>query len=65
MIETLDEVRASPDLEIYQLAEQDEAVLERIAAEQRAELETEIATLQSEAERQAAEAAELFGTLLF
>ncbi|MEI7912265.1 MAG: hypothetical protein WCK77_21750 [Verrucomicrobiota bacterium] len=40
-------------------------MLERIAAEQRAELETEIATLQSEAERQAAEAAELFGTLLF
>ena len=37
----------------------------RIAAEQRAELETEIAGLQAEAERQAEEAEELFGQVPF
>jgi hypothetical protein len=65
LIETLDEVRASPDYEIYQFAERDEAALERIAAEQRAELETEIAALHAEAARQAAEAAELVGSVPF
>ena len=65
LIETLDEVRASPDFEIYQFAECDAAVLERIAAEQRAELEREIAGLQAEAERQAEEAEELFGQVPF
>ena len=53
LIETLDEVRASPDFEIYQFAERDAAVLERIATEQRAELEREIAGLQADRRRRA------------
>ena len=65
LIETLDEVWASPDYAIYQFAERDAAVLDRITAEQRAELETEIAGLQAEAERQATEAAELLGSVPF
>jgi len=58
-------VRASPYYEIYQFAERDAAVLGRITAEQLAELETEIAALHAEAERQVAEAAELFGSVPF
>ena len=65
LIETLDEVRASPDYAIYQFVESDETALERIAAEQRTELEQEIAALHAEAARQAAEAAELSGSVPF
>ena len=65
LIETLDEVRASPDYDVYQFGERDEAALGHIIAEQRAELETEIAALHAEAARQAAEAAELFGSVPF
>ena len=61
MIETLDEVRASADYAIYQVVEEDAAVIDRITAEQRAELEKEIEELKAEAERKAAEARELVG----
>jgi hypothetical protein len=47
--------------EIYREMEQDEKVIDRIAAAQREELEQEIATLQAEAERVAKEARELAG----
>ncbi len=65
LIETLDEVRASPDYEIFQVAEQDAAVIERIAAAQRAELEEEIAGLKAKAERLAGEAEELSGQVRY
>ena len=65
LIETLGDLRASPDFEIHQVAEKDEAVIEHIAAEQRVELEKEIEALQAEAERLAAEAEELAGELPF
>ncbi len=65
MIETLDAVRASPDYEIFQVAEQDAAVIERIAAAQRTELEEEIDGLNSEAEQLAGEAEELSGQVPF
>ena len=65
LIETLDEVRASADYAIYQVVERDAAVIERITAEQRAELEKEIEALQVEAARKAAEARELAGEVPF
>ena len=65
LMETLDEVRASADYAIYQVVEEDAAVIERIAAEQRAELEKEIEALKVEAERKAAEARELAGEVPF
>jgi DNA polymerase III epsilon subunit-like protein len=65
LIETLDEVRGSPDYEIFQVAEQDAAVIERIAAAQRAELEEEIGELGAEAERLAGEVGELVGEVAF
>ena len=55
LIETLDAVRASPDYEIFQVAEQDAAVIEQIAAAQRGELEEESGLLKAEAERLARE----------
>ena len=65
LIETLDEVRASADYAIYQVAEKDAAVIERIAAEQREELEQEIEALKVEADRTAEEARELAGVVPF
>ena len=65
LIETLGDLRASPDFEIHQVAEKDGAVIEHIAAEQRDELEKEIEALQAEAERLAAEAEELAGEVPF
>ena len=65
MIETLDDLRASAEMEILQEVEQDEKVIDRIAAAQREELEQEIATLQAEAERVAEEARELAGEVPF
>jgi uncharacterized membrane protein len=64
-LETLDEVRASPDYEIFQVAEQDAAVIKRIATAQRAELEEEIWDLKAEAERLAGEVEELAGQAAF
>jgi DNA polymerase-3 subunit epsilon len=65
MIETLNDMRASPDYEIYRVAEQDAAVIERIAAAQEAELEEEIRRLKEEAERLAEEVRELAGEVPF
>ena len=65
LMETLDEVRASADYAIYQVVEEDAAVIERIAAEQRAELEKEIEALKVEAASKAAEARELAGEVPF
>ena len=65
MIETLDELRASAEMEIFREVEQDEKVIDRIAAAQREELEQEIAGLEEEAERVAEEARELVGEVPF
>jgi tellurite resistance protein len=65
MIESLDELRASAEMEIFREVERDEAVIDRIAAEQREELEREIAGLKEEAERVADEARELAGEVPF
>jgi len=65
MIETLDELRASPELEIFQSSEEDESVIEQIVAAQRKELEEEIAGLKEEADRVAEEARELAGEVPF
>ncbi len=65
MIETLDEVRSSADYEVFEAAEEDESVIERIVSTQRDELEREIAGLQDEAERVAEEARELAGEVPF
>ena len=65
MIETLDELRASPELEIFKSSEEDESVIGEIVAVQRRELEEEIAGLREEAERVAEEARELAGEVLF
>ena len=59
MIETLDEVRASAEFEIFREVEKDEEVIEHTVAAQREELEREIAGLNAEAERAAEEAREL------
>ena len=61
MIETLDEVRASADYQIFQAAEDDAAVIGQIVAAQQEELAKEIAALQMEAARTAEEAKELAG----
>ena len=65
MIETLDDLRTSAEMEIFREEEQDENVIDRIAAVQREELEQEIAGLQAEAERVAEEARELAGEVPF
>ncbi len=65
MIETLDELRASAEMEIFREVEQDEKVIDRIAAAQREELEQEIADLQEEARVREAEIEELVGSSPF
>jgi cell division protein FtsB len=65
MIETLDEVRASADYEVFEAAEEDESVIGRIVAAQREELEREIAGLKAEGDRIAEEARELAGEVPF
>jgi hypothetical protein len=45
MIETLDELHASSELEIFQSSEEDESVIEQIVSVQREEPEQEIAAL--------------------
>ncbi len=59
MIETLDDLRTSAEMEVFRAAEEDEGVIGAIVAGQRDELEQEIAGLKAEAERVAAEAREL------
>jgi DNA polymerase III epsilon subunit-like protein len=65
MIETLDALRASAEMEIFREVELDENVIDRIAAAQREELEGEIAGLKIEADRVAEEARELAGEVPF
>jgi hypothetical protein len=65
MIETLDEVRASADYEVFRAAEADESVIGRIVSAQREELEREIGDLKAEAERIAGEAREMVGEVPF
>ena len=65
MIATLDELRASPELEIFKSSEEDESVIGEIVTVQRRELEEEIAGLREEAERVAEEARELAGEVPF
>lgn len=65
MIETLDEMRGSPDYEISRFVERDAGALERIAGAQREELAVEIAELKAAAERLAGEVRELSGEVPF
>ena len=65
MIETLDDLRASAEMEIFREVEQDENVINRIAVSQREELEQEIVGLKAEAEKVAEEARELAGEVPF
>lgn len=65
MIENLNELRASAEMEVFLEFEQDEKVIDQIAAAQREELEKEIVNLQIEAERLAEEARELVGEVPF
>jgi DNA polymerase-3 subunit epsilon len=65
MIETLDELRASAEMEIFREVEQDEKVIDRIAAAQREELEQEIAALEKEARAREEEIEELVGASPF
>jgi hypothetical protein len=65
MIETLDDLRASAEMEVFRAAEEDEGVIGGIVAGQRDELEQEIAGLKAEAERVAQEARELAGEVPF
>ena len=65
MIETLDDLRGSAEMEIFREVEQDEKAIDQIAAAQREELELEIASLQAEAEQVAEEARELAGEVPF
>jgi hypothetical protein len=65
MIESLDELRASAEMEIFREVEQDEGVIGRIVAVRREELVREIDGLRTEAERVAEEARELAGEVPF
>jgi DNA polymerase III epsilon subunit-like protein len=65
MIETLDDLRASAEMEIFREVEQDENVIDRIAAAQREELEQEIGRLQEEARTKEKEIEELVGVSPF
>ena len=65
LIETLDELRASPDYELFQCAEKDPAVIDQVVEAQRVELEKEIGELDAEAERKQREIEELVGEVPF
>ena len=65
MIETLDDLRASAEMEIFREIEKDEKVIDRIAAAQREELEQEIGELEFEAKRVKMEIVELVGNVPF
>ena len=62
---SLDDLRGSADFALFEYAEQDDGVLDQVAAAQRAELEQEIETLNAEAERRAKEVEELTGEVPF
>jgi DNA polymerase III epsilon subunit-like protein len=65
LIEELNDLRSSPDYELYAFAETDATLIERVVSAQRGEFESEISTLQSEADRLAAEIEELVGETPF
>jgi len=65
MIETLDDLRASGDYQVFQAAEKDEAVIGQIVSAQREELEKEIGELEAEAEKVGEEARELASEVPF
>ena len=65
MIETLDEVRASAEMEVFREVEQDKKVIAQITAAQREELEQEIVDLQVEAQVREEEIEELVGSAPF
>ena len=65
LIETLDELRASPDYELFQYAEKDPAVIDQVVEAQRVELEKEIGELDAEAESKQREIEELVGEVPF
>ena len=57
--------RGSADFALSEYAEQDDGILDQVAASQRADLEQEIETLNAEAERRAKEVEELTGEVPF
>ena len=61
--ESLKQLRASPDFELCQLAEQKPGMLDELAAERAKQLETENADLEKEADRLAKEIKKLGGTV--
>jgi len=61
LIETLDELRASPDYAIFCYAEKDDSVIRDVIEAQKGELEKEIGELEAEAKKKAAEIEELVG----
>ena len=63
--ESLKELRASPDYELCQLAEQKPGILDELAAERAKQLEVENAELEKQAERLAKEIKKLGGTIRF
>ena len=65
MIETLDDLRAGAEMEIFREVEQDESVIDRIVAAQGDGLAREIEELQSEAAAVEREIAELVGVVPF
>jgi hypothetical protein len=65
MIESLDELRSSAEMEISREVELDQNVIDRIATAQRKALEQGIATLQAEAECMSEEPRELAGEVTF
>lgn len=64
-IETLGEVRASADYEVFDAAEEDESVIVRIVAAQQEEVEREIAGLGAKALEVVKEIVELVGSSPF
>jgi hypothetical protein len=61
VLESLNQLRESPDYELCQLSEQKPGVLDELAAERRKLLETESAELEKQADRLAEEIKELSG----
>ena len=64
LIETLGELRASADYELFLFAEKDAGVIGQVVEAQRVELEQEIGELETEAERVAEEIVELAGEVV-
>ena len=65
LIETLDELRASPNYELFLFAEKDAGVIDQVVDAQRVELEQEIGELETEAESKNREIEELASEVPF